>query len=114
MKMDYLVLRPFSSYGVFYKRNDIVSDDKIRCPRIRVSEGKIIQAVSSSNIPELCDADVIAQVNKEDIISVVPPVEPVAEAAEEPAVITAVDTVTEEEVIPEAAVTIAPKLNFKK
>jgi len=50
--MQYLVLRPFTSYGVFYKKGDIVDESMIRSPYLRKSEGKIVPAVSSARVPE--------------------------------------------------------------
>lgn len=49
--MKYLVVIPFRSFGVTFHRGQLVDAAKIRSPRIRVSEGKIIPAVSSSEIP---------------------------------------------------------------
>jgi len=50
--MQYLVLRPFTSYGVFYRKGDIVEASMIRSPYLRQSEGKIVKAVSSARVPE--------------------------------------------------------------
>lgn len=50
--MQYLVLRPFKTFGNFYKRGDVVDEKEIRSPRIRVSEGKIVPVVSSLTLPE--------------------------------------------------------------
>lgn len=42
--MKYLVLRAFKSYGVYYHKGDIVDAAKIKSPRLRQAEGKIIVA----------------------------------------------------------------------
>lgn len=50
--MTYLVVIPFRSFGKTLKRGQLVDESEIRSPRIRYSEGKIVPAVSSSEIPE--------------------------------------------------------------
>lgn len=50
--MKYLVLRRFRTYGVTYLKGDVIDESVIRSPRIRQSEGKIIPAVSSSEVPK--------------------------------------------------------------
>lgn len=47
--MEYLVLRPFRSFGVHFAKGSIVDASQVRTPRLKMSEGKIIPAVSSSN-----------------------------------------------------------------
>jgi hypothetical protein len=42
--MEYLALRKFKSYGVFYNKGSIISEDKIRNVRLKLAEGKIIPA----------------------------------------------------------------------
>lgn len=49
--MKYLVLRGFRSFGKWHEKGDYVDETEIRSPRLRITEGKIIQAVPSSNIP---------------------------------------------------------------
>lgn len=49
--MEYLVLKPFKSYGLFYHKGDVVTADKIRNLRIRLSEGKIVE-VSEEPVEE--------------------------------------------------------------
>lgn len=48
--MNYLVLRRFRSYGITYHKGEVVAEDKIRNPRIRRSEGKIIPAVEDNAV----------------------------------------------------------------
>lgn len=50
--MIYLVLRPFRSYGNYFGKGDVVDGSKIRSPKLRMSEGLIIPAVSSAQPPE--------------------------------------------------------------
>ena len=40
--MEYLALRKFKSYGVFYNKGSIIPEDKIRNVRLKLAEGKII------------------------------------------------------------------------
>ena len=40
--MQYLVLHGFISYGVWYRKGDVVDEAKIRSPRLKLSEGKIV------------------------------------------------------------------------
>ncbi len=49
--MKYLVLRQFKSYGVTYRKGDIVDEKNIKTPHLKVSEGKIVEAVSSFEVP---------------------------------------------------------------
>lgn len=48
---EYLVLKPFKSYGVFYKKGDVVKAEAIRNVRIRVSESKLLPIVPESGVP---------------------------------------------------------------
>lgn len=54
---NYLVLRPFRTFGKLLMKGDVVPETEIRSPRLRMSEGKIIPAVSSSMVPEEFGAD---------------------------------------------------------
>ncbi len=58
--MKYLVLHSFTSYGRLLRKGEVVDEAEIRSPRLRISESKIIPAVSSS--PEPVDAGVAAPV----------------------------------------------------
>lgn len=49
--MQYLILQRFRSYGKTLEKGTIVDAEMIRSPRLRQSEGKIIAAVSSSEVP---------------------------------------------------------------
>ena len=49
--MEYLVLRRFSSYGRLLIKGTVVDESEIRSPRLRMAEGKIVPAVSSSTVP---------------------------------------------------------------
>ncbi len=49
--MNYLVLRSFYSFGKLLSKGTIVDESAIRSPLLRVSDGKIVPAVPSSNIP---------------------------------------------------------------
>lgn len=60
--MKYLVLRSFRSYNEFLKKGTIVDESEIRNPRLRLSERKIHEVVSSSNPVEQ-----IATVSKEPV-----------------------------------------------
>lgn len=70
--MEYLVLKPFRSYGIFYHKGDIITADKIRNVRIRLSEGKIVEvheeplneqtnAVLSSPLLHAANADILQE-----------------------------------------------------
>jgi hypothetical protein len=50
--MKYLVLRTFRSFGKQLTRGTLIDETEVRSPRIRISEGKITPAVSSSDIPD--------------------------------------------------------------
>lgn len=58
--MKYLVLKPFRSYGIGYKKGEILDEKLIRSPYLRRSEGKIIPAVSSANVPDVADEPIEA------------------------------------------------------
>lgn len=49
--MQYLVLSRFNSFGNLLEKGTVVDESAIRSPRLRCSEGKIIPAVSSLEIP---------------------------------------------------------------
>lgn len=49
--MKYLVLRGFWSFGKWLTKGTYADESEIRSPRLRVSEGKIVTAVPSSNTP---------------------------------------------------------------
>ena len=55
--MQYLVLRQFISFGKMLKKGTVVDEKQIRSPRLRRSEGKIIPAVSSFNVPVECGSE---------------------------------------------------------
>lgn len=46
--MQYLVLHKFKSYGVFYEKGAVVAEDKIRNPRLKLAEGKIVRVDSAA------------------------------------------------------------------
>lgn len=46
--MEYLVLRKFKSFGVFYAKGSIVPEEKIRNVRLKLAEGKIVRAVETA------------------------------------------------------------------
>ena len=46
--MQYLVLHKFKSYGVFYEKGAVVAEDKIRNPRLKLAEGKIVRVDSDA------------------------------------------------------------------
>lgn len=50
--MQYLVLRRFRTMGVWLMKGSVVDESVIKSPRIRQSEGKIIPAVSSLEVPK--------------------------------------------------------------
>lgn len=50
--MKYLVLRQFTSFGKLLVKGTTVDESEIRSPRLRQSEGKIIPAVPSFEVPE--------------------------------------------------------------
>lgn len=49
--MKYLVLHSFRSFGVRHVKGEVVDEAEVRSPRLRISEGKIVPAVSSSAEP---------------------------------------------------------------
>jgi len=49
--MQYLVLQRFSSIGKTFLKGTVVDGREMRSPRLRQSEGKIVPAVSSFNVP---------------------------------------------------------------
>lgn len=49
--MKYLVLRQFISYGRLLIKGTVVDESEIRSPHLRMAEGKIVPAVSSSTVP---------------------------------------------------------------
>ena len=50
--MKYLVLKSFISFGKHLQKGDTVDASEIRSPTLRQSEGKIIPAVPSFEVPE--------------------------------------------------------------
>lgn len=69
--MKYLVLRRFWSYGKVLEKGTVVDESEIRSPGLRRAEGKIVEAVSSQQVPEEFgaeDTDSQANVESEDII----------------------------------------------
>lgn len=48
--MKYLVMHPFTSYGVFFHRNEVIDESVIRSPRLRQSEGKILPIVPEQEV----------------------------------------------------------------
>jgi len=55
--MNYLVLQRFRSFGKTLLKGTVVDGSEIRSPRIRQSEGKIIPAVSSLEVPVEFEAE---------------------------------------------------------
>lgn len=49
--MKYLVLRRFFTMGKLLIKGMVVDESEIRSPRLRMIEGKIVPAVSSSTVP---------------------------------------------------------------
>lgn len=49
--MKYLVLTRFRTYGKQLEKGMVVDESEIRSPLLRMSEGKIVPAVSSSTVP---------------------------------------------------------------
>lgn len=50
--MKYLVLHQFRTFGKTLHKGQVVDESEIRSPTLRMSEGKITPAVSSSTVPE--------------------------------------------------------------
>lgn len=50
--MKYLVLHNFRSYGKRHVKGEVVDEAEVRSPRLRISEGKIVPAVSSLAEPD--------------------------------------------------------------
>lgn len=66
--MKYLILQRFRSYGVTLEKGTVVDETKIRSPRLRQSEGKIIAAVSSSEVPvEIYAEDIAPQETSKEL-----------------------------------------------
>lgn len=64
--MKYLVLRRFWSYGKLLLKGTVHDESEIRHPRLKLSEGVIIPAVSSSEVPrEPGDDENLSQVPEE-------------------------------------------------
>lgn len=73
--MKYLVLRSFRSFGKTLTKGSVVDAADIRSPYLRVSEGKIILAVSSSQVPvEFGTEEPAPQALVEDVDTAVNPV----------------------------------------
>ncbi len=67
--MEYLILQRFRSFGKTLEKGSVVVDSEIRSPRLRQSEGKIIPAVSSFEVPVEFVSEVQApQVSKGKLI----------------------------------------------
>ena len=49
--MKYLVLHQFRTFGKTLYKGQVVDESEIRSPSLRMSEGKIVPAVSSSTVP---------------------------------------------------------------
>lgn len=49
--MQYLILENFLSFGKRLLKGTVVDAENIRSPRLRESEGKLVPAVSSSEVP---------------------------------------------------------------
>lgn len=49
--MKYLVIQRFRSFGKTLTKGSVVDSSEIRSPYIRISEGKIVPAVSSLKVP---------------------------------------------------------------
>ena len=49
--MKYLVLQRFRTFGKELTKGQVVYESEIRSPLLRRSEGKIVPAVSSSEVP---------------------------------------------------------------
>lgn len=49
--MKYLVLRRFFTMGKLLIKGMVVDESEIRSPRLKMIEGKIVPAVSSSTVP---------------------------------------------------------------
>lgn len=68
--MKYLVLTRFRTYGKQLEKGMVVDESEIRSPLLRMSEGKIVPAVSSSTAPvepgEADEADPGSQGKPED------------------------------------------------
>lgn len=56
--MQYLVLKRFRTYGKELVKGQVVDEAEIRSPLLRMSEGKIVPAVSSSTVPAEPGVDV--------------------------------------------------------
>lgn len=63
--MQYLILRSFRSYDKYLEKGTVVDEKEIRSPRLRRSEGKIIPAVPSFNVPV---SDDVPQSHSQDIL----------------------------------------------
>lgn len=64
--MQYLVLHKFKSYGVFYEKGAVVAEDKIRNPRLKLAEGKIVR-VDSDAVFSSRPAAVASEVTSEGV-----------------------------------------------
>lgn len=59
--MKYLVLTRFRSYGKQFEKGMVVDESEVRSPLLRMSEGKIVPAVSSSTVPAEPGDDVMSE-----------------------------------------------------
>ena len=76
--MKYLVLHQFRTFGKTLHKGQIVDESEIRSPSLRVSEGKITPAVSSSTVPaeEVTEISVAPPQVAEDVDTGEQPVQP--------------------------------------
>lgn len=65
--MKYLVLTRFRSYGKQFEKGMVVDESEIRSPMLRMSEGKIIPAVSSSTVPAEPGDDITSEPASQDV-----------------------------------------------
>lgn len=67
--MKYLVLHQFRTFGKTLHKGQVVDESEIRSPSLRMSEGKITPAVSSSTVPaeEVTEASVAPPQVAEDV-----------------------------------------------
>ena len=70
--MQYLVLHKFKSYGVFYEKGAVVAEDKIRNPRLKLAEGKIVRVDSDavfSSRPATVASEVTSEGTEATVVS---------------------------------------------
>lgn len=79
--MQYLVLHKFKSYGVFYEKGAVVAEDKIRNPRLKLAEGKIVRVDSDavfSSQPAAATSDITDEKSEGAEVTAVSSKEPAA------------------------------------